>query len=562
MIVSLEDYGSTYSLQTTLCIVGAGPAGIALASEFDGGRHEVLLVEAGGLRLDVAKSNAMYRGTANDPHPNPSEFREVVFGGTTSVWTGRCVPFDPIDFEKRPYIPGSGWPISYDDVAQYYPRAMSYCDAGIFDFSVSGSVPHAEPTIPGLSDFRVVRADCIERYSLPTDFGRKFRAQMARSRHVTVVLNARCVRINRSPSKACIDSIVVVDRGGIRRTIKAHEFILAAGGIEIPRLMLNSDPDGPGLGNQSDLLGRDYMCHFANIVGRIVPTRTAIPHDSEMTTDGVYARRKLHLSARAQREHQLLNTAFRLHFPAYSDAAHRSPIGSAIFLSRSILNPVYRGTLRHGGEPAVVSPISAHMRNVVQGLPEMGRFGFRWLRRRTLARRKVPAEALLTNPAGSYPIEFDSEQTPTASSRITLTREVDHDGLRRVQINWRLNPDDVAAAKRALHLLQRVLNERSLCRVELDEDNLTHSVNESIPGGGHHIGTTRMASSPSEGVVDPNCAVFELPNLYIASSSVFVTSSHANPTLTIIALALRLADHLKAKLDAMPGVASALPRQS
>jgi choline dehydrogenase-like flavoprotein len=554
MIFSLDEYGSTQSLQATICIVGAGAAGISLACEFDGSGHDVMLIEAGGLRIDEAATNAMYRGTANDPHTNPSEFREVVFGGTTAVWGGRCVPFDPIDFERRDYVPGSGWPISYEDVAQYYPRAMSYFDAGKFDFSLNGSVPEAIPTIPGLSDFSVVLGDCIERYSLPTDFGRKYRKKIARSLNVTALLNARCVRIDRSPGNDRVESIVVVDRGHARRIVKAEVFVLALGGIEIPRLMMSSDPDGPGLGNHSDQLGRYYTCHFENFAGRVVTTRGQIlPYDFEKTNDGVYSRRKLQFSARAQRDHRLLNTAFRLHFPAYSDAGHQSPIGSAIFLAKSTLPPEYRAIMQHGaivqhgGEPAVISPVSAHLRNVVLGMPELGRFGFRWIYRRLLARRKLPY-ALFRNPDGSYPIEFDSEQTPLASSRITLTRDVDHDGLRRVQIDWHVNPDDIAAAHRAFHLLRHVMNEKSLCRFEFDEQSLAQAISESIPGGGHHIGTTRMASTPRDGVVDRNCAVFGLPNLYVASSSVFATSGHANPTLNIVALALRLADHLKAKL--------------
>jgi choline dehydrogenase-like flavoprotein len=181
------------------------------------------------------------------------------------------------------------------------------------------------------------------------------------------------------------------------------------------------------------------------------------------------------------------------------------------------------------------------------GLPELGGFALQWTFRHYLARRKLPY-VLFPNPDGSYPIEFDSEQTPLASSRVSLTREVDSVGMRRVDLNWQINPDDLEATQRAFRLLRDVLSQNSQCRFEFDDESLAQAVSESIPGGGHHIGTTRMASSACDGVVDRDCAVFGLSNLYVASSSVFPTSSHANPTLTIVALALRLADHLKDKL--------------
>jgi len=549
MIVTLDEYPATTPLQATVCIVGAGAAGIALACELDGSAHSVLLVEAGGLRLDEAASNELYRGTALAPHPNPSEYRRVVFGGTTAIWGGRCVPFDPIDFERRDYVADSGWPISYADVAPYYPRAMSYCDAGDFDFSVGGSLPDAIPTIPGLAEQRVILADRIERYSLPTDFGQKFRAQLARSRNVTVLLHARCTRLHRGAGTDRIASIDLVGPAGRTHSVQAQVFALALGGIETPRLMLNSDPDGAGLGNQSDRVGRYYACHFENFLGRMVAERGQVAFDFEKTRDGIYCRRKLQFSAEAQREHRLLNTALRLHFPAYSDASHRSPVLSAIFLAKSALIKEYQAILQHGGEPAVRSPAWAHLRNVALGLPELGSFAYQWIFLRNLARRKLPY-TLVRNHDGSYPIEFNSEQTPLASSRLTLTPDVDRDGLRRVHVDWRLCSEDVAAAQRAFGLLQQVMNGHSSCRLEFDAEHLAQSIGRSIPLGGHHIGTTRMAASARDGVVDRDCAAFELPNLYIASASVFATSGHANPTLTIVALTLRLADHLKKRLGA------------
>jgi choline dehydrogenase-like flavoprotein len=551
MIISLDELGARYPVQNPLdvavCIVGAGAAGIALACELDRSGLDVLLLEAGGMRLDQPTSDELYRGTAIEPHPNPSEYRRIVFGGTTIIWGGRCVPLDPIDFERRDYVPDSGWPISYDEVARHYPRALEYCDAGAFDFTIGGSLASRAPTLPGLLDQSEVLADRIERYSLPTDFGKRYRTQIAQSPNVRALLNARCIALNRRAGEGRIESATVVDRAARRHTVRARVFVLAVGGIEVPRLMFSSDPQGPGLGNQSDRLGRYYACHFENVLGRVIATRGDVAFDFEKTFDGVYCRRKLQFSAQAQRRHQLRNTAFRLHFPAYADASHGSPVLSAIYLAKSTLIPEYRAILQHGMETVTASAASAHLRNIAQGLPQLGKFALQWLFLRTLARRKLPY-TLVKNRDGSYPLEFNSEQTPLASSRVTLTSDVDRDGLKRVHVDWRVCPEDAAAAQRAFLLLRSVLQRSSDCRLEFDEPALLQAIGRSPPLGGHHIGTARMAASPGDGVVDRDCAVFGLPNLFVASSAVFPTSGHANPTLTIVALAVRLAGHLKSAL--------------
>jgi choline dehydrogenase-like flavoprotein len=554
MILSAEEQEPRAELDAGICIIGAGAAGITLACEFDGSDFKVLLLEAGGLRPDAAASNDLYRGSAEPPHPNPSEFRRVIFGGTTGTWGGRCVPFDPIDFEKREYIADSGWPISYADVARHYPRAMSYCDAGAFEFSVAGSLqrrpdgsprrPVPLPSVPGMVDDSVVLTDRIERYSLPTDFGRRYRNRIARSKNVTALLNARCVSLNREPGAERIESVTIADRSGNRSTVRSRVFILAVGGIEAVRLLMLSDSQGPGLGNHSDCLGRFYACHFENTLGRFIADGGEPAFGFERTLDGVYCRRKLQFSAEAQRDNRLLNSAFRLHFPPYSDAAHGSPALSAIYLAKSTLIREYQTILQHGSEAAVHSPPSAHLKNVVGGLPALGRFAYEWLFQRQLAKRKLPY-TLVKNGDGSYPLEFNSEQTPQASNRIRLIDEIDRDGLKRVRVDWRIAEEDAQSAQRAFLLLRDVLHRRSSCRLEFDEDGLLAAIRRSIPLGGHHMGTARMAVSPNDGVVDSNCSVFGLPNLFIASSAVFRTNSHANPTLTIVALALRLAEFLK-----------------
>ena len=564
MIRTLDDLAPERSLDATVCIVGAGAAGITLACELDGCGLAVLLLEAGGLQQDVALSDELYRGSASPPHPNPSEFRRVVFGGTTTIWGGRCAPFDPIDFEAREYLRHSGWPISYQEIARFYPRALEYCDGGRCDFTVDGSLPEARrriPTLPGLTEDCALETGRLERYSLPSDFGRRRHATIAASGNVTALLHARCVGLQTAAGDRRTESLTVIDRRGRKRLVRAQAFILAMGGIEVPRLLLTSDAGGPGLGNRYDLLGRFYACHFENILGRLVAPKATIPFDFEKSVDGVYCRRKLQFSSDAQREHRLLNSAFRLHFPPYSDASHGSAALSAIYLAKSALIPEYRAILQHGSEPAIRSTTLQHVRNIAFGLPELGRFAWNWLFLRALAERKLPY-TLVRNRDGSYPLEFDCEQTPQESNRITLLRESDRHGVRRVHVQWRVATEDADAAHRAFLLLRSLLQQHTLCRLEFEESALRESIGRSPPLGGHHLGTARMAATPRAGVVDENCALFESPNLYVASSAIFCTASHANPTLTIVAFALRLAAHLKARFARQPTIGSAPAQQS
>ena len=540
MLIPGSQLASLAGERPDVVIVGAGAAGITLACELDGSGLTVWLLEAGGETQDGRLTDT-YAGVANAPHADPTQYRRIGLGGTTSIWGGRCVPYDPIDFEPRPHIPGSGWPIGHDEVARHYPKALAYCDAGADAFTAKDSIANAPETIAGFEGGGVVQTDVIERYSLPTNFGTRYRDRLIASQNVTVVTDARCVALNSTADRSAIASITVVDAGGTRRDLEAARFVLATGGIEVARLLLAS-----AIGNGSDHVGRWYQCHFENTCGRLVPNGAKTQFAFERTHEGVYCRRKLLFTADAQREHRLLNTAFRLHFPDYSDARHGSSVMSMIFLAKSILIKEYQTILQHNANVTFAGSRWQHLRNVLFGLPSLIKFVFDMVFKRFLAERKLPY-TLVANADGSYPLEFNCEQTPNADSRITLIPDSrDIHGLPRVNVDWKLPDTDIDAACRAFRLLRETIGKGSAARLEFDDAALRQRMANCVPLGGHHIGTARMAATSADGVVDGNCAVFERPNLFIASSAVFPTSSHANPTLTIVAMAVRLAGHLKA----------------
>lgn len=549
MIAPSDSVTAASELRAAVCIVGAGAAGLTLACELEAaGIDDVLLLEAGGPGWRGRVSQDPYQGTADAPHPPPGNFRRRAFGGSTTLWGGRCVPYDPIDFEARDYVPGSGWPIAYEEVARHYPKAMAYCDAGDCDFEVARAlVPDAPPLLPGwpacTPDSDAAVCERIERYSLPTDFGRRYGHRLERSQRVRIVSHAQVLRLIRADGGGRIEALEFAARDGRRQRVRAERFVLAMGGIETVRLLLASDPGGPGLGNHSDCLGRYYACHIENVLGVLRPRSPGTVFDFERTRDGIYGRRKLQIGASTQRRERLLNIAFRLHYPDVSDPAHGSAVLSAVYLAKRGLVPEYRRILMHGAAQGSTA-WRPHMRNVLHGLPALAGFSARWMRERVLARRKLPY-VLVANADGSFPLEFNAEQTPLADSRITLTQERDAFGMPRVHVHWQFCERDVDSVCRAYALLAEELARNGGCRLDIDLATLPDRVRQSQPVGGHHIGGARMAARPEDGVVDTDCAVFGLPNLYLAGSAVFPTSSHANPTLTITAMAIRMAQHFK-----------------
>lgn len=527
-------------------IVGAGAAGITLAVELSRKGHRVLLIEGGDWNESPDLLDT-YVGNATLPHPDPTEYRYQRFGGTTHLWGGRCVPFDQHDFESRPHIPNSGWPEGAEDIASYYGQALAFCDAGNLDFEATAFGEHSPSMFEEAAKLAPDLNEYIERYSLPTDFGKKFKSELINAKHILVLLKTRCLRLNTNADESDEVCSITLSDGVKTVDIAVNKVILCGGGIDTTRLMLVSRKYNPSWSYLDESLGKYYACHYDLIFGSVSFKNEKPIFDFQKTTDGVYARRKLQFSAAFQAKHGLLNSAFRLHFPAYADPAHKSGILSAIFLAKSILKKEYQNILNHGeSQTAHLGTQFKHVKNVVCDLPAVIKFGWDWLFHIKLAKRKIPY-TLVPNNNGTYPLEFNSEQEPHISNCIELTGEQDNYGMERVKIHWKLTDLDIQSGISAFKLLKKLFEKTESCRLDFDLNQLEQAVKAALPVGGHHIGTTRMGHMPSTSVVDVNCKVHGLKNVYVASASVFTTNSHANPTLTIVALALRLSHHLSSQ---------------
>ena len=561
MIIPSESLEAGQALDCDVCIVGSGAAGMTIACELDGSGLKILLIEAGGPAYSAKEQEAL-RGEVEEgsAHTTPDMYRRRMLGGATTIWGGRCVPLSPLDLEARAHVPHSGWPITWAELERHYPKAQRYCEAGDYAYTVSGALGAAAPqTVQGFADADLDATE-IERFSPPTDFGRIYLQRLAVSKDVSVMLRAKAVRLQDVDGEiTALEGETAPGRGF---TVRARHFVLAMGGLETPRLLMNSDATRRGgIGNEGDALGRFYMCHAENTLGllRLRPAdRAAVVH-FERAADRTYVRRKFTLSAAAQARDGLLNTAARLHYPLIADPAHRNGVLSAMYLVKDAIIPEYRrklATIERANRDLMARDLrfwASHAANI--GLDSIGvaRFGVDWLRRRTFARRKLPF-VVFQSRDGSYPLDVNAEQIPDPSNRVTLAGSPGPDPHRQVRVSWRLMDQDVDSLLRSMLVMQAAFARSGCAVLEFDEAHLAAQIRSSTPVGGHHIGTARMADDPAQGVVDRHCRVHGVANLHLAGAAVFPTCGHANPTLTIVALAVRLADRLKHVAQASAGV--------
>jgi choline dehydrogenase-like flavoprotein len=524
MIIDLRNHPSPPPLEADVCIVGGGAAGICIAQELAGSPLRVLLLEAGGLEFDPA-SQDVYRGVnAGLPYFALEEARLRFFGGTTNHWSGWCRPLDPIDFERRPWIEGSGWPISYAELEPYFARATRYAELPAETFRVE------DWTDPGVRGEAAVTplplgeesfSTIIYKFSPPTRFGSRYRNTLQAAENVTVLLNAYVTELIAAADGGRITTARVAPTPTQRLDVQARLFVLATGGIENARiLLLSRSVHTNGIGNEYDLVGRYFADHVELASGYVLPTAQPELLASYMAGRPI-ALAGLRLSPAAQARVGCPGCAITFH-PVVDYTESSAGFGSL------------RRLVRSAAQGKVPERLLSDLANVVTDIDRLAAFGLR----RALG--KPSDERLLM-------IMSRVETVPNRESRVTLDSSRDAFGLNRVRLEWRLSETD----KRSVHATQMELA-RALGRAGLGRVLVEFGVDEPWPsvtqGGYHHMGTTRMSDDPKTGVVDRHCRVHGLHNLYIAGSSTFRTTGVANPTLTILALALRIADRIKEEL--------------
>ena len=564
MINDLGALREEIDIEGDLAIVGAGPAGIVCALE--AARHgvSVVLLESGGQTFNPVVQE-LSEAAEWDRHrhaPLSLSMRRQV-GGTSNIWGGRCVPFDPADFVSRPYLGVPAWPVDYEDIQGYFQRACDwmFCGRAVFDAAEVPDVP--DGIVPGCVDDGVLGSS-LERWSLPTNFGEIYRERLERSPQVRLLTGVTCTEIvcPRESGSARYAECRTNVGGHVRVTAKA--FVVACGGLESTRLLMSSTgPSGEQLGNRGGHLGRWYMAHvegsIANIRFSTPPRQTVFGYERD--TDGVYIRRRFSFSTEYQREHGIPNVVSWLGNWELPDARHgygqlsiiylalASPFGSkfAPEVQRLSMTGADIPGTPYGG--ATITSYASHLRNILRHPLATGRFAVGFGAGRFLTRgRRVPGFFVYSKD-NLYPFQYHGEQLPNPASKVTLTRERDRLGCRKLAVDLQFTQQDVDGIIRAHQHWDQYFRKLGVGQLEYQHDDLERAVDQRLGGGFHQAGTTRMSRSPADGVVDQNLAVHGVPNVYVASSSTFVTSGQANSTFMIVAFAVRLADHLARQLQ-------------
>lgn len=506
MIIDARRLQRQFLLEADLCIVGSGAAGIPLALAFKDSGLSVLLLEAGGF-TPTSEDQSLYEGeyagnvpSLNDGYLSASRLR--YFGGTTNHWGGFCRPLEAIDFEKRDWVPHSGWPFGRAHLDPYYRRASKFLKIGSFDQENPDLRDKRLPDVfsDGLFQGKVYRFR-------PGRFGPEQRAEFSGSRSVRLVHHANVIEIVTNEAGSAVDRLRVQSLSGVDGSVRAKAFVLATGAIENCRLLLASTERQPrGVGNQNDLVGRYFMEHPVTHIGMgplvLWSGVSAELYQSRMDREGSRSQ-VLHLRDSALRERRMLTIASVVQVSKKSD-----PVGFGFGLADfddALMRSAFDSDHLAQSPSDYAKPRLYHLMNMC-------------------------------------------EQEPNPESRVTLTEDRDFLGLPRVRLAWNLTGSELETIYEFVELLRRKVSAAGWGRIR--NPNEPEALLKVMSKGYHHMGTTRMHDDPEQGVVNSQCRVHGVGNLFIAGSSVFPTSGAANPTFTIVALALRLGDHLKERLGA------------
>lgn len=529
MLIDLKTATAPLELSCDLCLVGSGAAGFALASEMAATSLNVVLVESGGMDHEPATQSLYEVEVSGLPHPGSIEGRFRVCGGSTTKWAGQALTLMPSDFERRSWVAHSGWPTSFDELLPFYERAARFLllDRMNFDtdlFSALRTPPLAfDPQRLWYHFSKFSPQPSVRERHLPAIRASSRCTLLQHASLTNIVLESGCDRVR---------AVEVRSLEGRRATVRARSFVLCVGGIETARVLLSSNRQHPrGIGNDHDLVGRYFQDHVYGEVGWLKPAnpRQALRWFNVFHNRGFRYHSRCSAAPQWQRQKHTLNASMIMVFPDLSAVQDLSDLGRAL-RRRRFTDAEYRQLRRSVRRPGTTL--------------------------RTLWQRAVQGRTYI--PGVSLRVCILCEQEPDPESRITLSDRTDALGIPRANVRWQLTDLTQSTMQQFAGMLRDEFQRAGVGEIQFDpwfcdgarvwKDDLS-LWNGHLRDQYHHMGTARMDDSPRQGVVDRHCRVHGVANLYVASSAVFPTSGHSNPTFTILALCMRLADRLKQELS-------------
>jgi choline dehydrogenase-like flavoprotein len=553
MIIDARQLAEGSCLNGEVCIIGAGIAGIITALELGRQGHQVLLMEAGGWKPDSVQRTAQ-RGDVSESEHEPLEDVSVRrLGGALALWGGRLLPLDEGDFQPHAARPES-WPIAKKDLSPYYPRANEALGGGSYEYFAAAALPNAEPLLLGKTSANVDETK-LWRWGPPIRY-RHFAKALQESLNVRLVHHCVAKEIVPGGDGEIAAFIRAAADPSKNLRLCARTFVMAGGGLEVARLLLASrSVHKDGLGNEFGQIGAGYLTHPVGEVGLLTvsPPLARRLCSFEWTRDLVYSRRFISFSEAARAERGLPNINITFWSPDAHDPAHGDGVLSAYALTKRFL--ITRGLTdkvagAHRSNLGRAPMTGRHLRNIILTAPATVSALGTWGIKRWLSGRQIPA-LIRSGSSGMVRLRIDAEQRRDPNNFVRLSDELDEFGVPRLKVFYRVNERDRRAYYESLKLLQEEIGRSAKGSLELP--SLASFMNLRLGDGTHQMGLTRMSSTPQEGAVDSQCRLYSCKNVYIASTSVFPTAGAAPPTLTLVALSLRLADHLD-KVMAQPAL--------
>lgn len=546
MFIDSRSIGENEVIDTDVCVVGAGVAGLTLAQEFKQAPFNTCIIESGGVHPDKT-TQSLYWGENVGLRYYPLDTARARFlGGSSHFWGVklpeqgigvRLRPMDPIDFEERDWVPHSGWPFTKDHLDPYYERAQKICQIGPYCYTPQEwEQPGLRTRLPFLGQ-RVQTT--MFQFGLRDVFFKQYATEVKQAENITALLHGNVVEIDTNEYGSQVTRVRVACLEGRRFWVSAKIYVLAMGALEIPRLLLLSNRvHQNGLGNEHDLVGRFFMEHPHLWCGAFFPSSVATANSTGLYEifrhQGTPVMGKITLSQETLRQERLLNWVTSIH-PDYklTDKHFLGHFDSGVSAARDLKRNLLKGR--------VAKSFKNHFIPALAGTHHM----LRRIYRKT--RRKFDKDYHGAAFKTIFRLNPMVEQAPNPESRVFLGTETDALGQPRIKLNWQLTALDTYTITRAQEILSEELQRAGLGHLWIETRR--DEVFKGVHGGWHHMGTTRMHADPKKGVLDPDGRVHGIANLFVGGASAFPTGGYANPVLTTVALVLRLADHIRTTIN-------------